>query len=325
MMSTATESTLMSTATEPPGTVVAFTTVPPGTAVGHRIGLIASTGSDPFSNAVTESILTQAQAAGAELISCDPDGNPTLLLDCAHRMATQQVDGWITVQAGDVGEALCAAGPQDVPMIAIAGSPVSCETAEVGADDRRAGLVIGTALGQTSKLRSGCADDILVVVTDSATPTTSAQRTEGIRAGWSSQCPGSQANEVLLDAGTQDGAYLAVTNALAALPDDTDVLLAAVDDGAALGAVAAIPDTRADHFTIAAIGADQRARCEIVANPRWIGDAALFPDRYGEVAVPALLDALAGREIPPNMFIDTTFVTADSLGDHYDIGDCPGR
>jgi len=30
-------------------------------------------------------------------------------------------------------------------------------------------------------------------------------------------------------------------------------------------------------------------------HPQLIGDAALFPDRYGDVAVPALLDVLHGR------------------------------
>ena len=76
---------------------------------------------------------------------------------------------------------------------------------------------------------------------------------------------------------------------------------------------------------MAAIGADQRARCQIVADPNWIGDAALFPDRYGEIAVPALLDTLRGQEIPRNMFIATEFLTADSLPDYYDVADCPGR
>ena len=312
-------------ATEPPGTVVPFRTVPPDSAVGQRIGLIASAGSDPFSKAVTDSIIEQVQATGAELISCDPGANPTLALDCARRLATQQVDGWITVQPGDVGEALCTAGPQGVPLIAIAASPVSCETAEVGADDQRAGFLVGTELGRTSRLRSGCTADALIIVADGAADTAGQQRTEGIRAGVKSECPALLTQEVLLDAGTQDGAYQAFTNALGAVPDDVDILVAAVDDGAALGVAAAIPGDRAAHVTMAAIGADQRARCEIIANPNWIGDAALFPDRYGEVAVPALLDALQGQEIPRNMYIETTFVTADSLPDSYDISDCPVR
>jgi len=316
---------LPSAATEPPGTVVPFRAVAPDSAVGQRIGLVASNGSDSFSKAVADSIVAQVQAAGAELISCDPGANATLALDCARRLATQQVDGWITVKPGDAGEALCAVGPQDVPLITIAAAPLSCETAEVGANDERAGFLAGMELGRTSRIRDTCAHDALIIVTNNATSTVSKQRVDGIRAGFSTQCTGPlTSNEVLVDGGTQDRGYEAFTNALTTMPDDADILLAAVDDGVALGA-AAIPDARADHITMAAIGAGQPARCEIIANPRWIGDAALFPDRYGEVAVPALLDALHGQEIPRNMYIETTFVTADSLGDYYDISDCPVR
>lgn len=103
------------------------------------------------------------------------------------------------------------------------------------------------------------------------------------------------------------------------------MLVAAVNDAAAIGAVAAIPDSRSEHVVVAAIGADQRARCEIVANPDWIGDAALFPDRYGDVAVPALLDALQGRSVPMSMQVRTTFLISATLGDFYDLSDCPGR
>ena len=70
---------------------------------------------------------------------------------------------------------------------------------------------------------------------------------------------------------------------------------------------------------------DDAARERIVAEPWWIGDAALFPDRYGEVAVPALLDAIAGKVVPADMYVETTFVTADSIAEFYDVGDCPAR
>jgi ribose transport system substrate-binding protein len=305
--------------------VVPFGTVASESAVGQRIGLVASTGSDPFSKAVADSVAAQVHASGAQLISCDPGANTSLVLDCAHRLATQQVDGWITVQLGDAGEALCAAGPQDVPLITIAAAPVSCETAHVGADDERAGFLAGLALGRSSRTGDACANGALVIATNNATSAVSNHRADGIRAGIRDQCPGLLTHEVLLDADRQDQAYEGFTDSLMAVPDGTEILLAAVDDQVALGAAAAIPQARADHITMAAIGAEEPARCEITANPRWIGDAALFPDRYGEVAVPALFDALQGQEIPRNMYIETTFVTADSLGDYYDITDCPVR
>lgn len=63
--------------------------------IDPHIGLVASTGSDPFRMAVTESLAAQLENAGAELITCDPGADTTLMLDCARRLATQQVDGWI--------------------------------------------------------------------------------------------------------------------------------------------------------------------------------------------------------------------------------------
>ena len=310
-----------STPTAPRGTVVPFRPVVLGSASGKRIGLVAAAGSDPFSRAATESVETQLLVAGAELIRCDPGGDATLVLGCASRLAAQHVDGWITVQPGELPEALCAAGPQDVPLIAIS-DQVNCQTTRVGADNYRAGLLTGTELGRAARFGASCSYDALVIISDEAT--TSGQiRADGIRAGFANQCPGPITHEIPLDAGTQDRAYEAFTNVLTSLPDDADIVVAAADDGVALGVAAAVPDTRAARVTMAAIGADQRARCQIIANTHWIGDAALFPDRYGEVAVPALLDALQQEQNPPLMYVETLFVTADTLSGYYNVTDCP--
>ena len=310
---------------DPTGTVVTFRTVAPDSAVGIRIGMVASSGSDPFSAAVADSVADQVQVAGAELIRCDPGADASLALECARRLATQHVDGWISLQPGEVGEALCAAGPQDVPLITVAAVPVSCQSAQVGADDRRAGFLAGQALGRSARLRTACQYDAFVIITGDPADPLSARRTAGIEQGFATECPAPAADPVLLDAGSQARAYELFTNELTALPDDAEILVAAVDDGAAFGVAAAVPAARADRITLAAVGADQRARCRIVAEPWWIGDAALFPDRYGEVAVPALLDAIAGKDVPPAMYVETTFVTADSLAEFYDVSDCPSR
>lgn len=321
--SAATPGTL--TSIRPPGTVVPFGTVVTGAAVGERVGLIAPTGSDPFGKAVTDSVVGQVQAAGADLVSCDPGDDPALVLDCARRMATEHVAGWIAVQPGDLDQALCDAGPPDVPLITVAATPGTCQTGSVGADDEQAGFLVGRALGQAPRNRSNCEHSALIIVGNSASGTVSTERIAGIRRGFTTGCPQQITAPLVLDAGTQDRAYDTFSVALAAVPPDTDVLVAAVNDGAALGVVAAVPQSRSSHVVVAAIGADQRARCEIVANPVWIGDAALFPDRYGDVAVPALLAAMKGRSVAANMYVPSTFVTSATLGDFYDVSDCPAR
>ena len=311
------------TSARPTGIVGPFRTAVPDSAVGKRVGLIAPTGSDAFVKAVTDSVAGQVKAAGAELVSCDPADDPALVLDCARRMTTEHVDGWIAVQAGDLGQALCDAGPPKVPLITIAATPGTCQTGSVGADDEQAGFLVGQALGRAPRNRTNCEHSALLIVANSASGSVSTERVAGIRRGFTTECPQQITPQQLLDAGTQDRAYDTFSVALAALPADTDVLVAAVNDGAALGVVAAVPAARSAHVVVAAIGADQRARCEILANPVWIGDAALFPDRYGDVAVPALLDAMKGQVGAANMYVPSTFVTSATVGDFYDVSDCP--
>lgn len=321
--STSTSAVATTGTSAPVGTVVPFSTVGAGSAAGKRFGLVSSAGSDPFGKAASDSIIAQVDAAGADLVQCDPGEDETLVLDCARRMAIQKVDGWIVLQPGELNQALCAAGPTGVPLIAVAAASVSCQTASVGADDRLAGFLVGAALGQVSRARSHCVPAAVVIIGNRQTETISSRRVDGIRAGYTSVCPGPVTGERLVDAGTQDLAYAEFTKALTALPEHGEVLVAAVNDGSALGAAAAIPAGRVGHVSLAGIGGDQRARCEILANSDWIGDAALFPDRYGEVAVPALLDALQGRAVPPTMYVPTLFVTAATMGRYYDVTECP--
>jgi len=154
-----------SISTPPPGTVVPFRTVAPDSAVGKRIGLVAPTSSDPFAKAVTDSVVAQVTAAGAKLIRCDPGDDATLVLD--------SLTGW----------------------------PPSTSTA--GSCGIPGGFLVGAELGRTSRIRSACAHDAFVIVTNSAADVVSADRIKGIRAGFTTQCPKPMTDEQLLDAGTR--------------------------------------------------------------------------------------------------------------------------
>ncbi|MBM9466005.1 sugar ABC transporter substrate-binding protein [Nakamurella leprariae] len=316
--------TTLPTTTET-GATVPFRTVVPGSGDGLRIGLVAPTTADAFGRAVTDSVVAQAEIAGADLVRCDPGDDAALLLECAQRMATQQVDGWIAIPPPDLGDAFCTAGPQDVPLIAIAPRAVRCQTARIGTDELQAGFLAGSALGRSARLTADCSYDALVLITNSATGSTATRRLAGIRTGFASECPGPLDDAVQVDAATQDIAYRGFTAALTGVPADGRVLVAAVDDVGALGVAAALDDTDTRTVTLAAVGADQQARCRILDTPQWLGDTALFPDRYGEVAVPALLDALAGKALPRIISLETTFVTAETVGDVYDLDDCPAQ
>src|SRR6185312_15034866 len=204
----------------------------------------------------------------------------------------------------NLGNALCAAGPKDVPLITVGAAPLACETAWVGADDRRAGNLVGAVLGRHARGRS-CTNVRLVIVANSAADPVGSARVEGIEDGVAAACPDLVDQAIRLDAATQDRAYADFTTALSTIGADEEV--------------------RAGTVAVAGIGGDQLARCAIRAHIGWVGDAALFPDRYGEVVVPALVDALNGTPIPAAMYVETRFLTPASVDRYYDDAECPDQ
>ncbi len=287
----------------------------------ERLGLIAPTNSDPFAQAVTTSIIARADTAGVQLTRCDSGNDPNVMLDCARRLATQRVDGWIVVDPGEAGPALCGVGPVAKPLVVVGDTSASCATVLVGVDDEQVGFSAGQALSRLDA-RGACGRDRILLITDPAGNAGSTARAEGIRAGLAGHCPDQQPVEVAVTAAEHGAASIAA--AMSDLPETAKVLIAAVDDGAALATVQAIPTARREAVTLVAIGLDQRARCQIANGPPWVGDIALFPEKYGDVVVPAVLDAIAGKVAAQAIRVPTAFVTRSTLGDFYDTGSCTG-
>lgn len=351
-----------STAGWPAGVVTPFRTTEPGSATGKRIGLISPDATDPFSRAVTDSIIAETTTAGAALIRCDPGADGEFALECAQRLANQQVDGWIVQRSGWMfGDSLCGAGPRTVPMIVVDGPPGPCTTATVTADDSAAGRLAGSHLGEYSIHDHDCRFDTFILITDPTESAASTARAEGIREGFRQSCPdrlempfttapttpgttvappptttdpsqqsasssaaAERARVTVVDTADQKAVYDAVQRAIGAQPDSGRILIAAVSDGPAFTAMTAVRSAgRLEDVRLVAVGADQRSRCEIAGNPRWLGDAALFPDRYGELVVPSLIDAMAGRSIPQAMLTTPQFVDVSTVSGSYDVSSCP--
>lgn len=284
-----------------------------------RIGLVAPSTGGTFGQEAAASITTALEAADAVVVGCDPGEDHAQLLTCVRRMAAQEVDGWILLPETELGELECGSGLPDVPLITI-GAPTGCEVATVGPDDEDAGRSVGSELGARAVAGAGCDASVLIVVGNAAAPR-SATRGEGIVAGFAASCPESEPLQI--DVTGQEQAYVALETALATVDPETAVLIGAVDDSLALGALAAVPDSRAEQVEVAAVGADLRARCALREDPRWVGDAAFFAERYGEVVVPALLDAVAGRQIPTELTIGSQFVDVDTIDTYYPELECP--
>ena len=105
---------------------------------------------------------------------------------------------------------------------------------------------------------------------------------------------------------------------LTSLPDKHKIVVVAINDDGLIGALAAArtADREGDIF-LAGQGADPTSHCEILNNPNWIADAAYFPERYGEIAVPYLIRAAKGETIPEQLLVPHVAITKDNVAENY--------
>ena len=85
-----------------------------------------------------------------------------------------------------------------------------------------------------------------------------------------------------------------------------------------------MPDARRlSQLRIAAHGADPEAQQAIACDPAWVAEAGYWPERYGRIAVPALLDVLAGNAVPAELRVPHAALTAATIRESYpDIAAC---
>jgi ribose transport system substrate-binding protein len=303
--------------------IVEFRKPKPGSGEGKKIGLIELGSSVPFSNLVTKGVEKAAQEAGAELVACDSELEGQPALDCAKSFATQGVEGYLNFQSdAELSEAICNAGPQ-VPVIAVDIAQEPCEIAFMGADNEYAGFLAGKAVGEFAKNEWNCEYDAYVSLEEPEAGTVNEERMGGYRKGFQSICPGELKNEKKLNASRTDVARTQFTDTLTALPGQSKIVAVAINDDAILGALAAAKTAgRESDVFVSGQGADPSSWCEIAHNPQWIADTAYFPERYGEIGVPYLLEALEGKEIPTKLLVPHELVTSKNIEQVYEVTGC---
>jgi ribose transport system substrate-binding protein len=294
---------------------VDFRTPEAGSGKGLKLGYISLSEAVPFIKLVSDSIKKQAAAAGAELVFCDSQGDAAKALDCARTFKTQGVQGYLNFQQdAKAAASICAAGPQ-VPVIAIDIKQEPCQKAFMGANNDRAGFVAGEAVGTFAKKNWDCGYDAFVSLEQPEAGAVNEARMGGYRKGFESVCgAGSVKNLRTVNAFRVDSARTAFADVLTALPGAKRIVVVGINDDSVLGALAAAKTAgRQGDVYLAGQGADPSAHCEILRNPNWVADTAYFPERYGEIGIPYLIDLVKGQSVPADLFVDHQAVTKDNI------------
>lgn len=286
---------------------------------GLTLGYISLDDSVPFIRSVTESMEKQATAAGATLKVCDAKSDAAKALACAQQFKTEGVQAYLNFQAdATAAPSICAAGPQ-VPVIAVDIQQQPCQKAFMGANNERAGEIVGKAIGDYFKSKFDCQYDSYVSLEEPDAGAVNTARMGGTRKGFESVCGAIPANKFRSVAAFRiDSAQTAMANTLTALTGQHKIVVTGIDDDAVEGALAAAKTAgRQDDIYVGAQGGDKSAWCSIKTNPHWIADAAYFPERYGEIGIPYLIDAAKGKQIPSLLYIPHVALSAANIDSIY--------
>jgi len=285
-----------------------------GAGAGVKLGYVSYGELIPYVFKISGGIRAQAQLAGAELVECDAKLDPNRVAGCMKQLSEAGVKGIIQFQ-GTLADptVVCAEGPTGVPVIAVEFAQEPCAKTLVVADDLRAGQIAGRAVGEWVKKTWSCTYDAYVSFESVAAGTKSRLRMEGYRQGFSAVCP--LTNEQVGRAiDTEPAATTAMKDVLANLAGKSKILVVAVTGDAAIGALAAAKAAgREADVWVSGQGGEERARDLIRTNAHYLGDAAYFPERYGQTIVPAILDLVAGKTVGPLLLIEPAWLDASTI------------
>jgi len=295
---------------------VAFRKAEKNSGKGITIGLIGLDDAIGFGKDVHDSVAREAKKAGAKLVFCDSKLSAATALNCAKTFKLKKVQGYLNFQpVADASASICKAGPK-VPVIAIDIEQDPCQSAFMGADNAYAGRVTGVALGNYFKKNFNCKFDKFISLEDYGVGLVNEARMGGYRAGFQSVCPNSinEGNLIKIDAGRLEPALAKMKDVLTTIPNAKQVVVVAINDEGIQGAFSAAKAVgRQDDIYAGSQGAAASAHCDIYKNSHWIGATAYFPERYGEIGVPYLLDLIKGKQVPFQLKIKHVAVDASNI------------
>lgn len=290
----------------------------------YKIGFANLTEDIVFTQLVRESIEKAAKDAGnIELVLADNKLDGATALANADNFILQGVDGVIEFQTDEkFGNVIMDKFRKEgIPVIAI-DIPMPGATF-FGADNYGAGYMAGEAAAKWANENwDGQVDAILMLELPQSGPIPAARlqgQLEGVLENLSGEAPPEDMIFHLDSKNTQDEAFRVVGDTLPKIPDARHVIAVNINEGTALGTIAAFEAAgRKDDVIVVAQGADPSGQDEIAKEgSRHIGSTAYFPERYGEWIIPAMLDLLECRNVPPAIYVDHVFINKDNLCEYY--------
>lgn len=290
---------------------------------GHSIAYASFGSQFPFIALVDESVKNAAEAAGMELFFVDNAFDAQKALTNANLIASRgDIEAVLEFNYYQQTNLVIAEIFRDanIPVIAI-DIPVPGAT-YYGADNYAAGKLAGAGLVEAAKAKwDGVVDLLMVEKQSGAGQELLQQRTLGIVDGAKEALPTlTDENIIQFEGGASvDAAAEAVATTLTANPDKKNILIGMLGDSAAIAAANQAEDAgRADQVLTAGQGGDDVALEALRgAETSFVGTSDYRPTKYGDDTIPLTCDLLAGKQIPPEVFVEHVFLTRDNVAEFY--------
>lgn len=295
----------------------------------YKIAFANLTETIDFTKLVEQSIVAAAKKAGnIDLVLADNKLDGATALNNAENFVTQGVDGVVEFQTdanfGNVIMNLFQSQAVNIPVIAI-DIPMPGATF-FGANNYKAGLMAGQAASDYANTNwGGKVDYILSLELPQSGPIPAARlqgQIDGVQSKLKTKVP--DANIIHLDSkNTIQEAFKVVGDALSKIPPDANIIGVEINDDTARGTAAAIEAVKRTGKAITVgQGAVPSGQAEMVkANSLYLGATGYFPEKYGDKIIPAMLDLLGCKSVPPSIYVDHVFITKDNLCQYYPDGD----
>ena len=290
----------------------------------YRIGFANLSEQIPFAVDVRRGLERAAHDAGiVDLIVADNQLDAERALGVADRLLAQRLDLLIEYQVDTRAGELIMTKCRDagVPVIAV-DIPMLGATF-FGVDNYRAGYMAGAALGNWVREHWQGELDRLIVLDEPRTGPFAATRLRSQQEGLQSIIGPLPEDRILhLDCGnTAETTEVRLRTVFLdrVMTGAHRIAAISINDDAAIGAIAAARGMgRADDFIVVGQGADRRAREEMLRpDSRLVGSTSYEPERYGEQLIPLALSILRREPVPPAVYVNHYFITAQNLSEFY--------
>jgi ribose transport system substrate-binding protein len=286
-----------------------------------RIGYASQSNLLPFTGIVTDSLLSAASAADIDLVVLNNQFSPRVALENANRFVAEKVDLVIDSQinvnvASQIGAMFLDVG---IPFIAVDIPHPGCFY--FGADNYKAGRIAGRHLARWALGNwQGEVAQVIYLGVDAAGPLLNSRLT-GMSDGLVEFMPEIR-NVRSCHYDTKGGQFSTTLDTVRKhlrRHKGKRVLVAAVNDSTALGALQAFRDMGLEN-ECAIVGQDAsiEARQEL-RRPftRLIGSVAYFPETYGAQLMKLAMEILEKKRVPPAVFTQHELVTPENVNKIY--------